>query len=151
MRRKEKQITEQADVDDVIKGSRVCRLAMVDGNKPYVVPLNFGYAFPYLYFHSASEGRKLDVIRKNPHVCFEFDHLEKLIKNKEACEWGAAFKSVIGEGEAVLVTDIETKEKAMHCIMAQYSSRTFEFPRESLERTAVIQVKISEMIGKKSG
>ncbi len=151
MRRKEKQITEQTEVDAVIKGSRVCRLAMVDGNKPYVVPLNFGYAFPYLYFHSASEGRKLDVIRKNPHVCFEFDHLEKLIKNREACEWGAAFKSVIGEGQAVLVTDIETKEKAMHCIMAQYSGRSFEFPRESLERTAVIQVKISEMTGKKSG
>ena len=151
MRRKEKQIRDQSEVDTIIKESRVCRLAMVDGNKPYVVPLNFGYEFPYLYFHSAGEGRKLDVIRKNSQVCFEFDHLEKLIKDTDACEWGAAFKSVIGEGEAVLVTDLETKEKAMHCIMAQYSSRSFEFPKESLERTAVIQVKISEMIGKKSG
>ena len=151
MRRQEKQIKDQAEVDAVIKGSRVCRLAMVDGNKPYLVPLNFGYAFPYLYFHSASEGRKLDVIRKNPNVCFEFDEVTKIMKNKEACEWGMAFKSVIGEGLAVLVDDLKEKSHGLGLVMAQYSNRSFEFPKESLGKTAVIKVTITSITGKQSG
>ena len=30
-------------IETVIKGSKVCRLAMVDQDKPYVIPMSFGY------------------------------------------------------------------------------------------------------------
>ena len=151
MRRAEKEITDRAEIDEIIHAARVCRLGLADNDQPYVVPLHFGYDYPYLYFHSATAGRKLAVLDKNPKVCFEFDHLEKLMKNKVACEWSAAFVSVIGEGVAERVEDFDEKQKAIACIMAQYSSRTFEFPQENLERTSVIRVKVSQMTGKRSG
>ncbi|MBU0972544.1 MAG: pyridoxamine 5'-phosphate oxidase family protein [Proteobacteria bacterium] len=151
MRRKEKQITDPAVIDQIIRQSKVCRLAMVDGDKPYVVPLSFGYDGTHLYFHSALEGRKMAVLRQNPHVCFEFDQVIKLVKNKEACEWGMAFKSVIGEGRAFLVADIAEKIKGLGVIMAQYSRRVFAFPGENLQKTALIKVEITRITGKQSG
>lgn len=151
MRRKEKEIKDKSVIEEIIKQARVCRLAMVDQDKPYVVPMSFGYDGSHIYFHSALEGRKMDLLAKNPHVCFEFDEVIKVTKNKEACEWGMAFKSVIGEGRAVLVDDITKKTHALGVIMAQYSRRVFEFPKESMEKTAVIKVTITRMTGKQSG
>ena len=149
MRRIEKEIQTQAEIDTVIRQSTVCRLAMTDGDQPYVLPINFGYAPPYLYFHSAAEGRKLEILRNNPKVAFVFDHLEKVKKNALACDWGAAFVSVVGEGTARILESPEEKTAGLNAIMAQYSKRRFEFPEENLNKTAVIQVTISRMTGKK--
>lgn len=151
MRRGDKEITEQKEIDRIIRDARVCRLAMADGDQPYVLPLNFGYDYPFLYFHSALEGRKLTVLKENPKVCFLFDRLEKLNKDKSACEWGADFVSVIGEGRAAFLEDNGDKRTALASIMAQYSDREFEFSDENLDRTAVIRVEISKITGKKSG
>lgn len=151
MRRKEREIQDRSAIEEIIRQSQVCRLAMVDQDKPYVVPLNFGFKWPYLYFHSARQGRKIEVLRKNPQVCFEFDQLIKLKKHKEACEWGLAYTSVIGEGKAILVDDIKEKELALKVIMAQYSTREFGFPRENMEKTTVIQVFITQISGKQCG
>ncbi len=65
MRRKEKQVTGRRAIDAVIRASSVCRLAMSHEDRPYVVPLCFGYDGGTLYFHSALEGKKaLDLIMK---------------------------------------------------------------------------------------
>ena len=151
MRRKEKQITDPARIDAIIKSARICRLGLSDKGQPYVVPLHFGYAPPVLYFHSADQGRKLDILAANPKVCFEFDELEKINKRTLACEWGSAFTSIIGEGEARLVDTPEEKIKGLTCIMAQYSSRIFEFDPETLAKTAVIEVNILNLTAKQSG
>jgi len=151
MRRKEKEIKDMAIIEEIIKQSQVCRLAMVDGDTPYVIPMSFGYDGSHIYFHSALEGRKIEVLKKNPRVCFEFDEVIKLKKNKDACEWGMGFKSVIGEGNASLVEDLAQKNHGLGVIMAQYSSRTFEFPKESVDKTAVIKVAITRITGKQGG
>lgn len=57
MRRSEREIKDRKVIDDMIRRSRVCRLAMCDEDRPYVVPLNFGYDGSFLYFHAAQEGR----------------------------------------------------------------------------------------------
>jgi nitroimidazol reductase NimA-like FMN-containing flavoprotein (pyridoxamine 5'-phosphate oxidase superfamily) len=147
MRRKEKEVKDMTLIEEIIKQSRVCRLGLVDGDKPYVIPMSFGYDGS-LYFHSALEGRKIAVLKKNPQVCFEFDEVTKLVKNKDACEWGMAFKSVIGEGKAVFVEDITQKAHGLGVIMAQYSNRSFEFPKESMDKTALIKVTITRITGK---
>jgi len=151
MRRAEKEIKDRSIIDEIIKQARVCRLAMVDRDRPYVVPMSFGYDGSHIFFHSAMEGRKMDLLVRNPHVCFEFDEVVKIIKNKEACEWGMNFKSVIGQGRATLIDDAAKKIEALGVIMAHYSRRIFEFPEERVEKTAVIKVTITEITGKQSG
>lgn len=148
MRRKEKEITNRADIEKILNESNVCRLAMVDGDKPYMVPMNFGYRDNTLFFHSAPEGRKIDVIKKNPHVCFEVDQLIRIKKAKLACDWGVEFKSVIGSGTAQLLSTLEEKTAALDIIMSQYSGRPFEYSAEMVGKTAVIKVPIDWMTGK---
>lgn len=151
MRRAEKEIKDRERINEFIKGARVCRLAMADGDQPYVVPLNFGYDGTHIYFHSAAEGRKLEILKKNPKVCFVIDEMVKLNKNALACEWGADFISVIGEGTAEILERTGDKIQGLNCIMAQYSGRTFEFPLESLAKTAVIRVAVTRLTCKGSG
>jgi len=150
MRRKEKEITDLKEIEKILQESTVCRLAMVDEDKPYMVPLNFGYRDGYLFFHSAKEGRKIDVIQKNPNVCFEVDQLIKFKKAKTACDWGVEYKSVIGSGRAQLLDKLDEKIAALNVIMSHYSDRVFDYPDEALEKTLVFKVKIDRMTGKQS-
>jgi len=151
MRRKDKQMSEEWAVSEVIQRALVCRLAMSDGRTPYIVPLCFGYRDGVLYLHSATQGRKLDMIRNNSCVCFEFDIDLELIQNSEPCHWSMRYKSVIGHGEATLVEEAEEKRRALEVIMGQYSRDAFVFPQGAMERTVVIKVAIESMSGKKSG
>ena len=92
MRRKEKEITATEEIEAIIAGAVVCRLAMVDGRRPYVVPLCFGYENRTLYFHTGAKGKKIDVLRNNPNVCFEFDENCRVLEQPAACDWGMALE-----------------------------------------------------------
>ncbi len=151
MRRKDKEISDIAVIDDILSKATVCRLGLCDGGWPYVVPLCFGYEDNALYFHCAMEGKKLEMLRKNENVCFEVDIERELIKGEAACEWGMKYKSVIGFGKAVFVEDAESKRKALDIIMQNYSEGAFEYSEEAVKKTVVIKVEIESMTGKQSG
>ncbi|MDA3916411.1 MAG: pyridoxamine 5'-phosphate oxidase family protein [Deltaproteobacteria bacterium] len=150
MRRKHKEITDKKEIEKILKKSQICHIAMVDKDKPYIVPMNFGYENKTLFFHCALEGRKINLIKKNPNLCFEVDQVVQFKKAKLACDWSIEYKSVIGEGRAQLLYDPEEKREALDIIMAQYSGRTFEYPSEMLEKTLVIKLVIDKMTGKQS-
>ena len=150
MRRKEKEITDINEIESIIQKSQVCRLAVADEGLPYIVPLCFGYKNKMLYFHSAKEGQKIDILRRNRQVCFEFDIDARVRSGKTACAWGMGYKSVIGYGTASLVEDPEEKQKALDIIMRQYSEGEFEYSAKNLAEMLVIKVDVSAMTGKKS-
>lgn len=151
MRRNEKAVSDASGIDAIIQKATVCRLGMVDGNRPYVVPLNFGYRGNTLYFHGALKGRKIDILKENPNVCVEFDIAVEAIEDADACSWSMKFQSVIGFGKASMVEGLEPKRQALGIIMAHYSDNTFEFPENKVNATVVIKVEIEEMTGKQSG
>lgn len=150
MRRKEKEITEQQDLETILRRSNVCRLAMVEGDRPYIVPLNFGYSQGSLYFHSARKGRKIDILKQNPQVCFECETDVRIVTGEKACQWGAEYKSVIGFGRARFITDPEAKKEALNIIMDHYAGRSFDFSDEDVDKVAIIGVVIEEMTGKRA-
>lgn len=150
MRRSEKEITDKLAIEKIINASLVCRLALSDGNQPYIVPLCFGYQNRTLYFHSALEGKKIDLFQKNNRTCFEFDINSEIIEADKACKWGMKYQSVIGFGRAVLVENIEEKQKGLNIIMNHYSDRNWQFPDKAIEKIAVIKIEIEKMTGKHS-
>ncbi|UCF92646.1 MAG: pyridoxamine 5'-phosphate oxidase family protein [Desulfobacterales bacterium] len=150
MRREEKEITAPTEIEAIIRQAAVCRLAMVDGDRPYMVPLCFGYRSGELYFHTASEGKKLDILKKNNRVCFEFETGVRLRRGPTACEWGMHYRSVIGFGVASLIEDAASKRRALDIIMANYADGTFEFADASLNQTVVIKIDVASMTGKAS-
>ncbi len=63
MRRKDRQITDYEKMKEIMKRCDCCRLGFRDGEGVYILPLNFGFKEVnekiVLYFHSATEGKKL--------------------------------------------------------------------------------------------
>lgn len=150
MRKAEREIKDQVELENVFRRAEVCRLAMVDDGEPYIVPLNFGYRDGHLYFHCAREGRKLDVIRKNPQVCFELETDVHLVKGEKACQWSTSYESVIGWGTATISLDEKEVKEGLQVLMSHYAEGPFDLDPRSLSLTALIKVKVERMTGKRS-
>jgi hypothetical protein len=151
MRRKDKEIGERELINSVISRSLVCHLGLCDEGLPYIVPMSFGYDGKVIYLHGAKEGRKIDIIRRNNTVCFEFDTDSEVKKSDKACSFTMKYRCVMGYGKASFVEEAEGKRKALEIIMKQYDEGRFTFPDEALEKIAVLAIEITEISGKKSG
>lgn len=58
--------------DSILLGQVIGRLACTDGIVPYIFPVNYCYDGKYIYGQT-NNGSKLELMRKNPQVCFEVD------------------------------------------------------------------------------
>ena len=151
MRRVEKEITDRKQIDEIIRGGLVCRVAMAKGNIPYVVPMSFGYDGTAIYLHTALDGKKIEYFTANPQVCFEFErHVELRRDPRVPCKWSFSFESVIGYGKIAELDDSEEKEYALNQIMRQYSDKAWQFETASVAKVRVWKVTISSITGKRS-
>jgi nitroimidazol reductase NimA-like FMN-containing flavoprotein (pyridoxamine 5'-phosphate oxidase superfamily) len=151
MRKKEKEIADPAEIEQIIKQARVCRLGLVDGSEPYIVPLCFGYEGNALYFHSAHEGRKMDIIRRNNRVCFEIDADVEVTDAEKPCGWSTKYRSVVGMGRAHILEDEEDKIHGLTVLMRQFGENRPGLEFEKAARAAVVRIDIENITGKKSG
>jgi nitroimidazol reductase NimA-like FMN-containing flavoprotein (pyridoxamine 5'-phosphate oxidase superfamily) len=153
MRRKEREISEDEIINDIIGKTDVCRIAFAVENEPYIVTMNFGFVPEgrgILYFHCANEGRKLDMIGRNKYVCFEMDTDHKVKTGEQGCDWSMKFRSVIGYGNISKVEDKEARKRGLDCIMKQYAGeKKFTYDEKVLTRTTILRLDITEMTGKK--
>ena len=62
----------QTQINNVLSSQVLGRLACTDGEQPYIVPVTYTYDGKYIYGQT-DEGQKLNMLRKNPNVCFEAD------------------------------------------------------------------------------
>jgi nitroimidazol reductase NimA-like FMN-containing flavoprotein (pyridoxamine 5'-phosphate oxidase superfamily) len=153
MRRKDKLVTDLKILHEVIHKAEICRLGLVDDSIPYVVPLSFGFDGTHIYVHSATEGRKVDILRKNNRVCVEFEQDVVLVKGKNACNYGFRYLTVICHGTAKFVYDADEKTYALNQLMKHYNPEWISCPFTDQELSSVLVFKITveEMTGKVSG
>ena len=150
MRRREREIRDERQMRDILERGLVCRLGLSDGRYPYVVPMSFGIRDGRLYLHSAGEGKKIDLIRRNNRVCFEVDVNAQVAPGEAPCRWSMKYRSVIGFGTARILDDLEEKRAGLGAVMAHYGGPEGPFDGKSLERTCVIEIVIERMTGKQS-
>jgi nitroimidazol reductase NimA-like FMN-containing flavoprotein (pyridoxamine 5'-phosphate oxidase superfamily) len=152
MRRQDKEIKDPAQVRAILAEALCCRVAMVDGDRPYVIPVSFVLDRDALYVHSADHGRKLRVLAKNPHVCFEVDADVAVAPAKAPCDVGMRFRSVIGFGEVSFVEDPAEKARVLRLFIDKYTPKmTHDMPDHELRKTVVWRVAIARLTGKRSG
>ena len=155
MRRRDRQVVEIKEMENIISRCQVCHLALSDPQGyPYALALNFGYqpgSPPVLYFHCAKEGKKLDLIRANPRTAFIIDRALELITGPMACEWGMNYESVMGTGDIAIVADAREHRRGLDLIMAHYGNTAPAYLPASLEDTLVLKLTITEMTGKRKG
>ncbi len=152
MRRNDKQIEDRDILHDILQGNSVCRIALADNNIPYIIPMNYGYHEQKIYLHSAKEGRKIDIIKKNNTVCFEITDSVEIVASDTACGYGTKYRSVIGHGKAVAVTANDKKIEALKIIMKQHTgSADWDFKESVIDKICVFEIIIESITGKKSG
>ena len=151
MRRREKQVESRAEVDAIIAGSDVCRLALALDNAPYLVPLSFGYDGDAIYLHTAHKGKKIDYFEANNRVCFEFERNVHFVqKGGNACEATFAFESVIGYGTISELVDFDQKSRALSQITSQYTGPQTAFEHKEIAKVRVWKISIESVEGKRS-
>jgi len=151
MRRKEREITDRTEIDEILGLAKVMHLALSDDNMPFLVPVFFTYDGTSLYFHSAKAGTKIEILKKNNNVCFEVSIDNGVVESDMACDFEAKHRTVIGFGKAEFVESEEEKKQLLNKIVALFTDKKFEFPKGNLNATAVIRIRIDSIKGKKYG
>lgn len=153
MRRKDREVTEFSELLSIIKKCDACTIALNNDEYPYLIPLNFGVEAKdgriTLYFHSAQEGTKLELIKKNPHASFSMhcEHLLEYFPEQGYCTM--SYESVIGKGTIVFVEKEEEKLHGLRLIMNQFHPEDAYFHPAAIPRTTVYKLVVESMSGKR--
>lgn len=151
--RREQEITDIAEILGILDRAKIVHVGMIDGNLPYVVPMNYGYTFNdeklTLYLHGATQGRKLDILRVNPNVFIEISSDIEPFDGKTACQYGTSYFSVMGEGIAEIVEDVSEKMQGLSILMKTQTGKDFEFNEKLVSIVSVIKIHISDFTAKK--
>lgn len=153
MRRKDREITNQKDMIQIIENAQILRLALFDDDYPYIVPMHYGYTLDnskiIFYMHSAKEGHKLDLISKNPNVCLEVESDMEIVSGGDVpCKYGATFSSIIAKGKAEIVEDTEEKIKGLKLLMVHQVNKDFEINEQMANMVCAIKVTVEQITAK---
>ena len=153
MRRKDREVTDQKEIFDILNRCDTVRIAMQGEKYPYAVPVSFGAEMqdgkPVIYFHCARQGLKVDLLKENPAVCVEGDIFLKI----EPTDHGITtrYESVIGFGECRFLTDPEEILHGLKVLTEHYGF--FDYPLEScrsLQYVFVGKIVLDEITGKRN-
>lgn len=157
MRRGEREVTDRAEMLEILESCDVCRLGLVDtaaaSPEAYIVPMNFGIEVDggrlTLWFHCASEGRKLDIIKRGGTVTFEADCRHELMTGNTACEWSYRYASVMGKGR-LTIADGELKAYGLDRIMSHYGSAGMHaFNDRAMKAVTVLRLDVTDITCKR--
>lgn len=152
MGRSDRMVTERSDIISIIDKCDCLHLALIDGDFPYVLPMNFGFEDDgeklTLYFHGAKDGKKWELIANNPHAAFSMSCAHELVPGKVPCASTFKYMSVCGKG---LVKMVEGDERmhALTVIMAHYDRKqTHTFEEKHARAVSVFKMEVESFTGK---
>ena len=153
MTKREYQITDRNEILDILNRSMIVHLGMVDGDEPYVVPMNYGYTMREdgtlsIYVHGAVKGRKLDILRANPKVFLEMECDVQPFDGNLPCQYGTAYKSLMGRGKAVILETAEEKMAALTQFMKTQTGKDFVFNERLVSIVSVVRIDVTEYTAK---
>lgn len=148
MRRKERQMSEQAAVKLLEHGEYGVLSSVDEDGQPYGVPLNYVYdGKDGIYFHCAKEGHKLDNLKNQPRVCFT------VVGDHQIMDWefSTAYESVIVFG-SVEAVDGDEKYRGLKMLALKYSPNYMDkFENEigkDMLPTQVMKILVKQLTGK---
>jgi len=132
----------ETEIEHLLTSQVLGRIGCHADGRTYVVPISFAYDGKYIYGHT-EEGMKIDMMRRNPAVCFEVDTLANM----------ANWQSIICQGEFEELTNTEERNEALKILLGRklplISSKTVQlsphwpFPPEELANITGIVYRIA--------
>ena len=153
MRRKDREVTDRAEIMNILFRCDTIRIGIQGDEFPYVVPVSFGMEIvedkPIIYFHSAKQGLKLDLLKTHPKVCVEGDIFLKV----ETTEQGITtrYESIIGTGACEFLSDMGEIKRALHIINEHYGYSDYPLERcRGLAHLCVGKIVLCSITGKRN-
>lgn len=154
MTRKDREINDDAVVEELLAGCRLAHVSMCMGDDPYIVTMNYGYdrGGRALYFHCASKGQKLDFIEANPRVCAQI--ISDLGYVDGACEH--KYRSLVIRGPMRRVEGLEEKKHGIDVLIEHQESDGGPVRERNLREDAdyakfeILRIDIEKVWGKES-
>ena len=121
------------------------------GEGPYCIPLSLVRVGDDLFFHCALEGRKLDLLRRDPRVCVTFVGEDTPVFLEPAM-YSTYFQSAIVTGTAQEVTGEAEKIAALRALCRKLTPDRMDgfdaAVSKSLKVTSVWRISMEEVTGK---
>jgi nitroimidazol reductase NimA-like FMN-containing flavoprotein (pyridoxamine 5'-phosphate oxidase superfamily) len=136
------------EIETLLKESVLGRIGCYDGKFTYIVPISYAYDGKYIYCHTG-EGRKIDILRKNPMACFEVEYIPDL----------ANWQTVIAQGVFEELTDPALRMDALQklndrrlpVITSQTTILTEEWPFTSKTLNQITGITFRILLTEKTG
>lgn len=152
MRKSNREIFDESLITQILKDAKIVRLAMTDKDVPYLAPFNYGYQDGCIYIHSAPQGKKIDLLKKNHKVCFELEQMAEIIKDPLPCNWTTLYRSIIGYGFVDILSDPEEKKRGLEIIMAHHGAiENTGFKDNQVGPVVILKLTITHLTAKQSG
>ncbi len=137
------------EMEKLLSEERVGYLGMSSEDTPYVVPLTYGYNEGKIIFHCALQGSKLDILRKNPNVCFTVSrHFGAMVRHPQGAECHINSDSVICYGKARIIDDIHERRTILNRFNRCLQPDVREITVEEVERCYAVEISVTEMTGR---
>ena len=76
-----------SEIETLLHSQLVGRMGCHADNLTYVVPISYAYDGTYVYAHTF-KGMKMNIIRKNPEICFQVDDMHDMANWQSVIAWG---------------------------------------------------------------
>ena len=151
MRKKDREITDPAEIEQILKRGEIINVAMCQGDQPYVLPFNYGFLNGIIYIHSATKGFKLEVLAQNPKVSFNITTDVQMLPADKPQDCSVAYSSVVGFGRVRIVDDPVEKLAALEAVMVQYYPKNdaWQYPEKVVAACTVWCIEIDHLTGKR--
>jgi nitroimidazol reductase NimA-like FMN-containing flavoprotein (pyridoxamine 5'-phosphate oxidase superfamily) len=152
LRRSDKEWNDPEEIEQVLASVRIMTVACCLKNEPYLFTVDFVWEpqARQLWFHCATEGRKMDVIKANPRVCVTVVEDRGYVEG----ECDHAYRSLILEGEARVVTDLAEKRRGLELLARKHEPQPetvlarFARDDETVRKVGIVRIKVDAISGK---
>lgn len=143
MRRIDKQIDNEEEIQDILLKAQYVTIAMCKDNQPYLVTLSHGYDQKKncIYFHCASEGKKIDYLHSNPVVWGQALIDKGYVQG--ACDH--LYASAHFRGKVHFLEDASEKESALEVMIRQLDDNPEKVMSEKLTDESIGNVTIGRI------
>ncbi len=143
-------------IDSLLDRAEVASLATVNADgTPYVTPVHFLYQEGAVYVHGLPAGQKIGNIKANPAVCLTVYEMKSLLLDpaEKPCDTNTSYQSVILQGTASLLTDVDAKKTILEGIVRKYTPALSDraLPENMIKGTAVLKIRADAATGKYYG
>jgi len=152
LRRSDKEWNDREEIEQVLASVRIMTVACCLENEPYLFTVDFAWEpqTRQLWFHCAAEGRKMAILKANPRVCVTVVEDRGYIHG----ECDHAYRSLILQGEAHVVTDLAEKRRGLELLVRKHERQPetalgrLAGDEEAVRNVAIVRITVDAMSGK---